>query len=179
MEDESYARYAYRWMPLAWWARFVAPVANRIARVAGAGPVMVTRPFRGYPRLGTARRSIFSENWRCYKGHFWMALSRKAVDRVLTVLHERPEVERYYSTTLHPDESLVHTILLNDPELRALDEQVCFTIWRGGNSAHPNVIRLDDVDAVLASGAPFARKFDSGVDEAALDAVDAVVTAQR
>jgi hypothetical protein len=171
-QDEAYLRYAYRWTDLAGVGKYAVPVANRLARLVGRDPVMVSRPFRGSTKVGFARRTIFDEHWRCYKGSTEMALSAPTVRRVLDVLARRPELERYYSTTLFPAESLLHTVLYNQTDLQPLPKPLSFTIWEGGQTAHPHVIGVDDVSTVVSSTSAFARKFDVDVDDAVFDAVD-------
>jgi hypothetical protein len=179
VQDEAYTRYAYRWIALGPVSKWAAPVANRVARVVGADPVILTRPFKGHPRLGIVRRSIFNAGWRCYKGPSWLALSRRAAERVLEVVDGRPELSRFYARTLNPDESLLQTVLYNQPDMKALAAKMTFTVWKGESSPHPNLIGLQDVDEVLASGCAFARKFDIAVDEAVLDAIDAATDPAR
>ncbi|HEY7946227.1 MAG TPA: beta-1,6-N-acetylglucosaminyltransferase, partial [Acidimicrobiales bacterium] len=170
--DEYYVRYAFRWRPLGRLPARVVPLANGLARLAGADPVALTRPFMGRQRLGTVRRTPFVDGWRCYKGSQWMALSRPAVRSVLEVMERRPELARYYATTLVPDESFFQTILRNQADLRGCDARLSFTRWSGSGAAHPKVLRSADVDAALASGCAFARKFDADIDDGALDALD-------
>jgi len=170
--DEYYVRYAYRWRPLGRVPRRAVPVANLLARVMGADPVALTRPFKGQPRLGTARKTPFDDDWRCYKGSQWMALSATAVRSTLAVIDSRPELASYFATTLVPDESFLQSILGNQSDLRRRDERLSFTMWAGAGAAHPKLLRSSDVDAVIASGCAFARKFDTDVDDTVLDALD-------
>jgi hypothetical protein len=179
-EDESYLRYAYRWTPLHPVEKYAVPVANRVARLFGADPVMVTRPFRESAVLGVIRRPIFDEHWHCYKGPTEMALSAAAVTRVVDVLTARPEIERYYATTLFPAESCLHTVLFNQPDLRALHQPVSYKLWEGGQAAHPQMIDgIDGVERAVASGSAFARKFDIDTDEAVFDAADKATDMSR
>jgi len=170
--DEYYVRYAFRWRPLGRIPSRLVPVANGVARLVGADPVALTRPFMGRQRLGTIRRTPFGDGWRCYKGSQWMALSRRAVRGVLDVMDRRPDLARYYATTLVPDESFFQTILRNQGDLRGCDARLSFTLWSGSGAAHPKVLRSTDVAAAVASGCAFARKLDAGIDVSALDALD-------
>ena len=177
MQDECFARYAFRWSPLGPTAKHILPTVNRVARVFNVDPVMVKRSFKGTPWLGLARRTIFSPDWRCYKGMVSMALSAKALARVQSVLAARPEIERYYSTTLFPAESLLPTVLSNEHDLRGRQGHVSFTIWEAESSPHPVEIGPAEIDAALSSGAPFARKLDIDTGAAAFDALDAALGA--
>jgi hypothetical protein len=174
--DEYFVRYAYRWRPLGRVPRQTVPVANRLARLVGADPVLLTRPFKGRQRLGIARRTPFDATFRCFKGSQWMALSRAAVRRILSVMASRPELARYYAGTLVPDESFFQTILGNQADLRARDRRLSYTEWAGAGAAHPKLLRAADVDAAVASGCAFARKFDVDIDATALDLLDQATT---
>jgi hypothetical protein len=171
--DEYYVRYAYRWRPLGAVPKGAVALANRVAALVGAGPVLVTRPFKGHPKLGIARATPFGHDWRCFKGSQWMALSKKAVKRILEVMDARPELAAYYATTLVPDESYLQSILANQSDLRGIAQRLSFTRWGGSARPHPLVLRSTDVDAVMASGCAFARKFDIDIDAGALDELDA------
>ena len=138
----------------------------------GADPVLLTRPFKGHPRLGLARKTPFGGDWRCFKGSQWMAMSMTAVKRIGEVMDTRPELALYYAATLVPDESFFQTILRNQADLRVTAERLSFTMWAGSGAAHPMLLRSAQVPAALASGCAFARKFDIAVDDAALDALD-------
>jgi hypothetical protein len=127
--------------------------------------------------LGLARRTIFSPDWRCYKGMVSMALSARALGRVQSVLAARPEIERYYATTLFPAESLLPTVLSNEHDLRAHQGHVSFTIWEGESSPHPIEIGPPEIEAAISSGAPFARKLDIDTGVAPFDALDAAIDA--
>ncbi|HVC69134.1 MAG TPA: beta-1,6-N-acetylglucosaminyltransferase [Acidimicrobiales bacterium] len=172
VEDEYYVRYAYRWRPLGRTPKAVVPIANRLANLVGAGPVLLTRPFKGRHRLGVARSTPFGPDWRCFKGSQWMAMSRAAVRHILEVMDSRRDLARYYATTLVPDESFLQSILGNAGHLRRCDQRLTFTLWAGSGAAHPNTLTSTEVPAALASGCAFARKLDIDVDPAALDALD-------
>jgi hypothetical protein len=53
-----------------------------------------------------------------------------------------------------------------------VNEDLHYVHWPAG-AGRPAVLRRADVAAAVASGKPFARKFDTEVDEGALDLVDA------
>jgi hypothetical protein len=118
-----------------------------------------------------ARRTPFRDGYACYKGSLWVALSRHAVRRYLATLADRPELYRYYRRTINPDESITATVLANDPTVRLDPDPLRFTDWHAGG-AHPDVITVEHLDAMLASDKFFARKFDPGVDAEVLDEID-------
>jgi hypothetical protein len=172
VKDEYYVRYAYRWRPLGRFPTVAVAVVNRLAAVVGAGPLLITRPFKGHQKLGRATKTPFDDGWGCFKGSQWMAMSASAVHRILETMDRRPELARYYRTTLVPDESFFQSILCNEADLLARNHRLTYTVWAGSGSAHPKVLRLDDVAGAFDSGCAFARKFDMAVDAEALDFID-------
>jgi hypothetical protein len=99
----------------------------------------------------------FNRPSRIYGGDFSFQANRKAVDRLLDHPSMRRLV-RYYRGREAPDESLFHTALCNQPDLRICKDHKRYADWtRGG--AHPKWLEGSDVPKILASGAHFARKF--------------------
>jgi hypothetical protein len=94
------------------------------------------------------------------------------VKRILDVMAARPDLARYYASTLVPDESFLQTILGNQTDLRVAEQRLSFTRWAGSGAAHPKILRSEDIAAALDSGCAFARKFDIDIDATALDALD-------
>jgi Core-2/I-Branching enzyme len=126
-----------------------------------------------YLRLGRQQASTpFNASLRCYKGSAWFTLRRNALHRMLAAIARQPALLRYYRRTLIPDESLFQTVLWNDPALRLCADNRRYIAWRGTDADSPNILRADDVPAALASGAQFARKFDTRIDRLALDLID-------
>lgn len=72
---------------------------------------------------------------------------------------------------MHPDESLAVTVLVNDPQVRVDGNDLRYVSWTH-DSPHPDLLTLDRLGEVLASGQYLARKFDASVDEAVLDELD-------
>ena len=61
------------------------------------------------------------------------------------------------------------TVVGNDPSLIVVDDNRRYVTFDPPTSANPRVLGLGDLDAALASGKDFARKFDA---LAALDEID-------
>lgn len=123
------------------------------------------------PRVGIRRfKTIFGPRLRCYKGSQWFTVSSKCVDYVLNFIDNNKDIQRYFEHTFIPDESFFHTILLNS-ELKIKNDNKRFILW-DEKASHPKLLRTADLDAIVASGAHFARKFDDTVDSAILDEID-------
>jgi hypothetical protein len=65
---------------------------------------------------------------------------------------------RYFSKRRNVDESLFHTVLCNQPELRICKDNKRYEDW-SRDGKHPKWLEISDVPKMLASGAHFARKF--------------------
>lgn len=116
----------------------------------------------------------FNDRFICYGGWDWFNLNRRSVSTILRDTEENRKIFAYYSTTFLPSESLIHSLLVNNHEIKVFNDACRFVHW--GEKAHatsPEIIRCKDVDLVLSSGQPFARKFDMHIDSAVLDRLDA------
>jgi hypothetical protein len=185
--EEHALRYHYRWSSRRRWRPLARPVATalsphlavevtpagvRIGVPAKRSPFKLPRrkalavPIRHNPLSPVqAGRSPFGEGLECRYGPASFALSRRAAEATAAAVREHPELVLYYRDTLVPVESYIHTVLANDPSIRLSDDDRRF------RSDGP--IAIDELDAVLASGADFAGPFDP--DAAVLDAIDARV----
>ena len=164
--DEFARRYYWRW-------RRVPPGAGGIAKVAARGGLVHFRAMPTGSWVGMrTRRTPFGPDLVCHRGSDWFTLSRRAVEAVDRFVADRPDVLAHYRRTLIPTESFVQTVLANDPSLRLSGDYRRFMIWDPPPAGAPRVLRMTDLDAILASGADFARKFDETVDAAVLDEID-------
>ncbi len=103
-----------------------------------------------------------------FHGSDWCTLSRRAVD---TVLNAPEAVTDHFLHTIVPTEAFMHTVLANSA-LRLSNDNRRYAAF-AGDAANPRVIGHADLDAVLASGGDFARKFG---DLAVLDEIDRRLT---
>jgi len=160
--DEFARRYFYRYRAI----RPPGPVLRRA--VSAARPLLTLREMPWGTALGLRRRG---PGVGVRRGADWLTLSRRAVERLVGA---SPELVRHYRRALMPTESFPHTVLHATAGLRLSGDTRRFTRWEPG-SPNPAVLTLGDLDAMLASGNDFARKFDPDVDAAVLDALDRVV----
>ncbi len=119
----------------------------------------------------------FSATLRCCAGDFWFTGNARAAGKLIEAPKRYPDLFKYYSTAFCPDESLCHTILANDPDLRITKNNKRYTVWPD-MSAHPNTLELADYEAIVASGCHFARKMSPTESGALLDRLDPVAVWQ-
>ncbi|HET9733610.1 MAG TPA: beta-1,6-N-acetylglucosaminyltransferase [Acidimicrobiales bacterium] len=124
-------------------------------------------------RFGVRRRTTpFSDSFDCWAGNAWFALSRRAVAEVVSFTGAAPSYRRYYRRTIVPEESATASIVLNSPGLRTAARNLHFERWSNRHSGHPDVLGRGDLEEIIGSGMPFARKFDLAVDPGVMDALD-------
>jgi len=160
------------------WRRLPGRLSARAIRVAATRGVRLQ--VRSMPRSGAwlgvpARRTPFAADFLCYRGSDWFSLSRAAVETLLQPSLRRRALLRHYRRTLLPSESYVQTVLANDDRLTLCGDTRRYSRWDAPNATGPAVLRNGDLDAVLRSGADFARKFDERLDSCVLDQIDRLV----
>lgn len=123
--------------------------------------------------LGVRRRRVpWTPEHPSYKGEQWVALSRRALAAALDGERAR-DWQRYFATTLVPDEAYFQTLLINDPGMRVRRQRVSWLRWQEDvTKPHPVTVDRAALAEAVASGAPFARKFDEAVTPGLLDDVD-------
>ncbi|MDE2403597.1 MAG: hypothetical protein KGM17_02640 [Sphingomonadales bacterium] len=133
---------AQLWLPML---RHDGPGGARLGRHT------ITLPFEspGHP---------FSEDYRCHYGDHWFSGSRKAAQALLVPNDRDLRLRRYLRWRASADECYYQSVLCNRPDLTLQRDNRRYAQWNGGG-AHPAVLGAADLDAMLASGAHFARKF--------------------
>jgi Core-2/I-Branching enzyme len=127
---------------------------NELLRLRGA-----LKPRRRFPPYLEARAG-----WQ------WWNLSRSAAEHVLRFTGEHPDYRDYHRHTWCPDELFFQSVLVGTrycEDHEVVNDSLRFTNWPTGED-HPRILRSSDLDAMRASGKPFARKFDSSVDDEVL-----------
>ena len=123
----------------------------------------------GYRRWSTP----FSDNFTCYGGWSWLNLSQKTVRYIIEYVNDNPKLLMFYKRTHIPDESIFHTIVVNNPELKVKNNACRYVNW--GTQPHPSspeIIQINNFAEVTGSAHPFARKFDDRVDGEIMDRID-------
>jgi hypothetical protein len=110
---------------------------------------------------GTARPRGPLAGWTFYKGTQWIAFNRRAAE---TVLGTDPAVTAWFKHGHIADETYLQTVLYHEPGLDVRNEVVTYVPEMvkppEGSVARWMVLGDDDMPAVWASGAAFARKVD-------------------
>ena len=173
--SDDLIRYVYAWFGLPGTSRRVWPRTKR-GKKAVAKTFDQIRPvayFRVLPHgrgslVGIRRRpTAWSDHY--YKGWPWVALSVKATDRVLTAASG--PLRDLYRRSLIPEESFLQTVVMNDPDLHVVPQELAFMDWTG-SVEHPQLLTLKHLPAISDAGTPFARKVAAGVSDDLMAAFD-------
>lgn len=117
-------------------------------------------------------RHPFRPDFKCYCGDHWFATTRAGARALLDPSPRELDLQRHLRPRAVPEECYYATVLCNRPELTVSRDNRRFARWNGGG-AHPALLTAGDIDAMFASGAHFARKFQHG--DPVLDRLDAVL----
>ncbi|HZG36016.1 MAG TPA: beta-1,6-N-acetylglucosaminyltransferase [Gaiellaceae bacterium] len=108
---------------------------------------------------------------RPFGGSAYWCLARPAVEYVADYTRRNPRYVRFFSRVFVPDELFFQTLLLNSPLRESMiDDDLRYLDWQ--RRPAPAILRVDDLDTMLASGKLFARKFDESIDSRVLDELD-------
>ena len=140
------------WVPLAY--------ERYIAKQIGLRPITRRTFFIRHPWLVWPFHPFTSE-MRCFGGDHWFSANRR-VARILLDEYENGErLIRHFSKRAVPEEAFYQTVICNQPNLSLSADNKRYADWSKGGS-HPKVLDVDDLPAIFASRAHFARKFQPG-----------------
>lgn len=163
--DEFTARYFYAHRP-------VRRLGRRLRRILEASrPLVTVRDMPWGTVVGRRVRAPYGPSRPCRRGQDWLTLSRRCVELLDASARTDGALREHYRRVLHPTESFAHTVLHAEQGLRLSPASRRYSAWQPG-SPHPAVLGMQDLPAILASGADFARKLDARVDAAVFDALD-------
>jgi hypothetical protein len=114
----------------------------------------------------------FTENFVCYGGSYWFAISRKCVEFLKDSPTKYPELFDYYEKTYIPDESIFQTLLVNNPLFNLCNINDRYVDYANSRHGHPRVLTSEDFPALTNENINFARKFDMTLDSKVLDLLD-------
>ncbi|KAL6638502.1 hypothetical protein ACP70R_023997 [Stipagrostis hirtigluma subsp. patula] len=118
------------------------------------------------------RRSVPTA-FKLFTGSAWMALSRPFVEYCVWGWDNLPRtVLMYYSNFISSPEGYFHTVVCNAEEFKntTVNHDLHYIAWDNPPKQHPHYLTMDDLDRMVASDAPFARKFHA--DDPVLDKID-------
>ncbi|KAK3146427.1 hypothetical protein QOZ80_3BG0265990 [Eleusine coracana subsp. coracana] len=117
--------------------------------------------------------------FKLFTGSAWMVLSRAFVEYLIWGWDNLPRtLLMYHANFISSPESYFHTVACNADEFKntTVNSDMHFISWDNPPMQHPHLLTLADWDRMIASDAPFARKFPR--DDPVLDRIDAEVLAR-
>ncbi|KAJ4707530.1 Beta-glucuronosyltransferase [Melia azedarach] len=126
----------------------------------------------------TQKRSVPSA-FKLFTGSAWMALSRSFIDYCIWGWDNLPRtVLMYYANFISSPEGYFHTVICNAQEFRntTVNSDLHFISWDNPPKQHPHYLNLNDMQRMVDSKAPFARKFPR--ENPVLDKIDADLLAR-
>ncbi|XP_019183329.1 PREDICTED: beta-glucuronosyltransferase GlcAT14B-like [Ipomoea nil] len=120
----------------------------------------------------TQRRSVPTA-FKLFTGSAWMVLSRPFIDFCIWGWDNLPRtVLMYYANFVSSPEGYFHTVICNAQEFKntTVNSDLHFISWDNPPKQHPHYLTLDDMQKMVDSNAPFARKFHH--DDPVLDRID-------
>ncbi|UPK74330.1 hypothetical protein MU582_18090 [Nocardioidaceae bacterium SCSIO 66511] len=121
-----------------------------------------------FPRL-----SPFSSSLKLFIGATWVNLNDRALDHIVRQRSRMTRVDRYLARCSNSDEALLPTLLLNDSaELAIVNDHRRFIVWPD-QSPHPETLSIGHLESLAASGAYFARKFETAASSELLTEIGA------
>ncbi|MDB5010550.1 MAG: putative glycosyl transferase [Mucilaginibacter sp.] len=118
----------------------------------------------------------FKNTMKHFHGSQWWIIDMHSLYYILDYVKNNPQYSSFHKYTFAPDELFFQTILLNsgnDNLIRGIfNDHKRFMRWIDESSAHPEIIKTEDFDAICNSSALFARKFDTQIDSKILDMID-------
>jgi len=147
------------------WRRYVG--FNAWVPVVRAGP-RIGRHTMYFP-FEMKRWSPFDASFKCYYGDHWFSGNSKVAQILLTPTQRHLHLRRHLRWRVVPEECYYHCVLGNSPDVKILKATRRYSEWLGGG-AHPQVLTVNDLPAIISSRAHFARKFEPGT--AVLNEID-------
>jgi hypothetical protein len=110
------------------------------------------------PRLNAVASPYARHGLECYAGALWFTCNRRAAKYLLDWSEANPWLGACLQNRALAEESYFHTVLGNRADFRLCGDHRRYIDWSNGGS-HPRVLGPEDLQAMISSGAHFARKF--------------------
>jgi hypothetical protein len=143
-------------------------------------PLMALNLVQPWVRLSLAfstvglrrRRTRCSEDFICYGGRFFCTLSAAAVHYARDYARDNPEAVAFFRTLLAPEEVFLQSVLVNSGKFCFEPDSRRYIDMTASRNNHSKTLGTADLDAMLASGAHWARKFDPEHDATVIDLLE-------
>lgn len=118
----------------------------------------------------------FSDEFPCFVGDHFFSANHRAAQYLIDSHNANRELASYYrKSTIFPTESYYQTIFCNSSDIRVENNNWRYIDWSNKDDPHPKLLGLEDLPAIQASSAHFARKLDIDVDPIIFDEIDKMI----
>ncbi|KAG9444930.1 hypothetical protein H6P81_016270 [Aristolochia fimbriata] len=124
----------------------------------------------------TKEKRSMPASFKLFTGSAWMVLTRQFLEFCIWGFDNLPRtLLMYYTNFLSSPEGYFHTVICNSKDYQntTINHDLHYIKWHTPPRQHPMTLRSAHFDAMVASGAPFARKFVK--DDTVLDRIDRVL----
>lgn len=94
-----------------------------------------------------------------YFGSEWWCLNSKTIEWILNFLKKNRDYYQFFSACSTPDESFFHTLVMNSPYMKNIQDYLHYVDWSEDKSS-PKTLTMEDFPKIEKSGKLMARKFD-------------------
>jgi hypothetical protein len=122
---------------------------------------------RKFHRLTGIKRKLYPVKY--YGGWNWVNINKDAMNEIFRFLSVNPLFLKSFKYTVSGDEIWVQTILANSIT-NIESDSLRYTEWEE-KTAHPNVLRMADLDRLMQAKDLFARKFDEKIDKEVIEKI--------
>ena len=118
----------------------------------------------------------YHKGFRHFAGSQWFGVNRRMALYIAEFQKTRDakNLSRHYENLFFSEESYFQTLVHNAPGFKINANNWLYLDW-SEQQANPKVLTLEDLPAITASPAHFARKFDPEISASVLDALDRIV----
>lgn len=125
-----------------------------------------------------AKSTPFNDDFKCYGGWYWNALSKKCVDYLRAYLEEHPQLLKFYRRTLAPEESIIATVLVNSNQFAICSDSLRCLDYPPELFGYARNLTQNDYPKIVNGNYYFARKFEPEPDDKILDLLDELIDAR-
>ena len=112
----------------------------------------------------------FPHQLKPYGGSNWMTISKECAEYICEYIINNPKIIDYFKYTVHPDEMLFQTLILNSNfKDKVINDNLRYIDWNSSTASLPKILNKDDMRSLQKSTCHFARKFDTKVDKEIID----------
>jgi hypothetical protein len=130
------------------------------------------RVFNSYASVGIRRRTVFGPGFYCYGGSFFCTLRAECARYIRDYARANPETVAFFRGTAAPEEVFLHSVLVNSGQFNLTPDYKRYIDWTGCTHTYPRTLGIEDLRAMLASDAHWARKLDLDKDARLFDLLD-------